>query len=86
MNRVATIRLMKLFRELCGRSKGLSIYELAERLEVHYKTIYRDMEYLQMMDVKLIVEGRSSGTGFVHTYRVMDSKCPFCNCQPGGSK
>ncbi len=78
MNRPATIRLLNLFRELNGRRVGISKYDLADRFEVSYKTVERDLEYLRMMNVEVITEGFLSHRTFMHIYRIKDSKCPFC--------
>lgn len=61
-------RVLKLMNWL--RSKRLKITTIADELSISERTAYRYIALLMSLDVKISKLGR--------TYKIEDSKCPFC--------
>lgn len=72
-NRTRIIRLYKIERLLLTEAEGMKVVDLAERLSVNRRTIYRDLELIQELGIPLYEEEDSRfkilGTYTVPSYR-----------------
>lgn len=75
------IRIMTLEDLLIARVGGWKVAELSERLQVNRRTIYRDLDFLQEINVPVWQDESYFGINASYKradYKLNDLVCPHC--------